>query len=115
MGKEATATIKANGVKRQLVTLTIDSPINVTMDEAILKDGEAIGYISSGGYKHHVDKSMAMGYVDSQHAATGIRIEVEIISELYPAEIQGEAPYGSVGVRMRSCSSAEISLKFPNR
>ena len=44
-------------------------------DEAILKDGKAVGYVSSGGYAHRVQKSMAMGYVetDNAHLATSYR------------------------------------------
>ena len=45
----------------RLVTMTIDT--DVTLDEAILKDGECIGYVTSGGYEHHVQQSMALGYV----------------------------------------------------
>ena len=102
VGKEATAKFKAEGVERRLVTLTIDSPIDVTLDEAIIKDGNAIGYISSGGYAHHVGKSMAMGYVDTQHAQAGTRLEVEIIGDMYSAEIQGAPLYDPEGLRMRS-------------
>ena len=101
-GKEATAKFKAEGVDRRLVTLTIDSPIDVTLDEAIIKDGKAIGYISSGGYAHHVGKSMAMGYVDTQHSKAGTQVEVEIIGDMYLAEIQGAPLYDPEGLRMRS-------------
>ena len=101
-GKEATAKFKAEGVDRRLVTLTIDSPIDVTLDEAIIKDGKAIGYISSGGYAHHVGKSMAMGYVETQHSKAGTQVEVEIIGDMYLAEIQGAPLYDPEGLRMRS-------------
>ena len=102
VGKEATLKIKNQGVKRKLVTLTIDAPLDVTLDEAILKDGSAIGYISSGGYAHHVGKSMAMGYVSTEHAAPGTQMEVEIIGEFYPAVVQGQPLYDPHGDRMRS-------------
>jgi len=93
VGKEATQKIKQDGVARQLVTLTIDAPIDVTLDEAILKDGNAIGYISSGGYAHHVGKSMAMGYVETAHCSPGTELMVEIIGEMYPATVQSEPLY----------------------
>ena len=72
------------------------------MDEAILMDGAAIGYVSSGGYAHHVGKSMAMGYVASEHAAAGTAVEVEILGEMYPAEVQGAPLYDPSGEKMRS-------------
>ena len=102
VGKEATQKIKEAGVDRKLVTLTIDTPIDVTLDEAIMKDGKAIGYVSSGGYAHHVRKSMAMGYVETTYATPGTQLEVEIIGELYPAVVQGLPLYDPQGTRMRS-------------
>ncbi len=102
VGKAATEQFKKDGVKRQLVTLTIDSPLDVTLDEAILKDDEAIGYISSGGYAHHVGQSMAMGYIDSAHTGAGTRVEVEILGERYTAIVQGAPLYDPTGQRMRA-------------
>lgn len=102
VGKAATEGFKADGVARKLVTLTIDTPVDVTLDEAILKDGQAVGYISSGGFAHHVGKSMAMGYVASEHADAGATLEVEILGQMYPAEVQGAPLYDPNGGRMRS-------------
>jgi len=84
------------------VTLTIDTPIDVSLDEAILNDGEAVGYVSSGGYAHHVGQSMAMGYVATDHAAPGTALEVEILGALYSAVVQGAPLYDPDGTRMRS-------------
>ena len=102
VGKEATQSFKENGVDRKLVTLTIDTPIDVTLDEAVMKDGEAIGYITSGGYAHHVGQSMAMAYVSSEHASAGTAVDVEILGEFYKAEVQGQPLYDPNGANMRS-------------
>ena len=101
VGKAATLKFKQEGVARKLVTLTIDTPIDVTLDEAIMKEGEAIGYIASGGYAHHVGKSMAMGYVSTEHSEPGTAVEVEILGEFYPAEVQGAPLYDPEGSKMR--------------
>ena len=101
VGKDATLKLKAEGVARKRVTLVIDTPIEVTQDEAILKGGQAIGYISSGGYAHHVGRSMAMGYVATAHTEPGTQVEVEILGTLYTAKVQGAALYDPQGVRMR--------------
>lgn len=54
------------------MTLSIDvDGIDVSNDEAILHEGAAVGYISSGGYAHHVCRSMAMGYVPADLASGG--------------------------------------------
>ncbi|HAR51128.1 MAG TPA: glycine cleavage system protein T, partial [Roseovarius nubinhibens] len=101
VGKAATEAAKAAGVARKLVTLTIDTEIDVTLDEAVLKDGAAVGYITSGGYAHHVGRSMAMAYVATEHAAPGTTLEVEILGEMHRAEVQGAPLYDPDGAKMR--------------
>ena len=102
VGKAATEALKAEGVSRKLVTLVIDTPIDVTLDEAILHQGEAVGYISSGGYAHHVGKSMAMGYVSSEHAQDGSVLDVEILGEMYKAVVHANPLYDPDGLKMRT-------------
>ena len=103
VGKEATEAARANGPSRKLVTMTIDvDGIDVSNDEAILRDGTAIGYISSGGYAHHAKRSMAMGYVAAEHASAGTKVQVEILGEMYDAEILGAPIYDSSGERLKS-------------
>ena len=83
--------------------MTIDTDdIDVSNDEAILKDGECVGYITSGGYAHHVQQSMALGYVPTELAADGTDLEVEINGEMYAARIVDEALYDPAGARMRA-------------
>lgn len=102
VGKEATAKFRDEGVDRKLVTLTVDTPMDVTLDEAVLVNDVAVGYITSGGYAHHVGESMAMAYVAAEHAAAGTVVKVEIMGEMYPAEVQGAPLYDPNGGRMRS-------------
>ncbi|NVK30168.1 MAG: GcvT family protein, partial [Gammaproteobacteria bacterium] len=66
IGKAAAEAERTKPPARKLVCLTINTDgIDVVGDEAILPsdDDRAIGYVSSGGYAHHVQQSMAMGYV----------------------------------------------------
>ena len=102
VGKDATVEFKEQGVSRKLVTVVVDSPIDVTLDEAVLKDGEAVGYITSGGYAHHVKQSMAMAYVSTEHAQAGTELDVEILGEFYKITVQGAPVYDPNGGNMRS-------------
>lgn len=103
VGKKATETIRDEGVRQKLVTMTIDvDGIDVSNDEAILKDGSAVGYVSSGGYAHHVKRSMAMGYVASEHSVPGTSLQVEILGEFYDAEVLGAPIYDANGANMRA-------------
>ena len=102
IGKEAAERENRNGTKQKLVTLTIESEeIDVSNDEAILKNGEPIGYVSSGGYAHYVKKSVALGYVPTEHSKPGTKVQVEILGEMYNAEIQDTPLYDPDGIRMR--------------
>ena len=103
IGREAALAEAAKGPEKRLVTMVVATDdIDVSNDEAILRDGEAIGYVSSGGYAHHSGKSVALGYVPAGLARAGERVEVEILGRGYPAEILGAPLYDADGGRMRS-------------
>jgi len=103
VGKEATQAVRDAGPKKKLVTMTIDvDAIDVSNDEAILKDGEAVGYVSSGGFAHRVGRSMAMGYVSAPNAIPGTKLQIEILGQMYDAEVLGEPAYDASGANMRA-------------
>ena len=103
VGKAVAETEKTEGTASKLITLVIDvDGIDVSNDEAILHDGQAVGYISSGGYAHHVQKSVAMGYVPSQLAKGGTRLQVEILGDVYDAVVQAAPLYDANGANMRA-------------
>ncbi len=103
IGKEMAAKERDKGPVIRLVAMTIETDnIDVSNDEAILKDGECVGYVTSGGYAHHVQQSMALGYVPSELAVAGTGFEVEINGEMYPAIIVDEALYDPSGAKMRA-------------
>ena len=102
LGKSAAEQERDAGPTIKLVTMTIDTQdIDVTLDEAILKDGECVGYITSGGYAHHVQKSTALGYVPAELAADGTALEVEINGEMYAAQVTAQPLYDPSGEKMR--------------
>lgn len=102
VGKEATQNILKARSKQKLVTMTIDvDGIDVTNDEAILKDGKAVGYVSSGGYAHRTGLSMAMGYVSTEHTEPGTILQIEILGKMYDAKILGRPIYDPNGANMR--------------
>lgn len=103
IGKPAAEAERASGPDKKLVTMTIDTTdIDVSNDEAILKDGDCVGYVTSGGYAHHVGHSMALGYVPPDLAADGTDLEVEINGALYPSRVTAHPLYDANGSKMRS-------------
>ncbi|WP_136657799.1 FAD-dependent oxidoreductase [Nitratireductor sp. XY-223] len=102
IGKEAALAERKTGPDRRLVVMTVETgDIDVSNDEAIMKDGACVGYVSSGGYAHHVGKSMAFGYVPPELAADGTALEVEILGNRYPARVTAKPLYDPEGTRMR--------------
>tara|TARA_B100001250_G_C19756390_1_gene770290 strand:- start:412 stop:1611 length:1200 start_codon:yes stop_codon:yes gene_type:complete len=103
IGKKAAQDEKKQGPKKKLVTMTIDTKdIDVTNDEAILKDNKCVGYITSGGYAHHVKKSMALGYVPTELSKDKTNLQVEINGKLYTALVTAKPLYDANGGKMRS-------------
>ena len=103
VGKTAALAARHGQPARKLVTMVIDvDGIDVSNDEAILKDGVAVGYVSSGGYAHHVGRSVAMGYVAAEHSGAGTKLQVEILGSMYDAQVQGAPLYDANGANMRS-------------
>ena len=76
--------------------------IDVTNDEAILKDNKCIGYITSGGYAHHCKKSVALGYVPIELSRDQTLLDVEINGSLFKAHITDKPLYDANGGRMKS-------------
>ncbi len=103
IGRQAALAERASGPGKRLLTLVVDSDdIDVSSDEAIFHGDTCVGYITSGGYAHWVEKSMALGYVPTALAADGTALEVEILGDRYPARVIAQPLYDSTGIRMRS-------------
>ncbi|TPK37962.1 MULTISPECIES: FAD-dependent oxidoreductase [unclassified Mesorhizobium] len=67
-------------------------------------DWRVVGWVTSGGYAHYVQKSMAQGYVPAALAedeSAGL-FEIEILGHRRPARINVEAPFDPSGEKMRS-------------
>jgi dimethylglycine dehydrogenase len=97
------------GPKRRLVTFVVepdpDDPADVIGDEPVWHDGAVIGWVTSGGYGHHVKASIALGYVPTELASPdgpgGDGVEIEIIGRRRRARLQPEPLFDPAGTRMR--------------
>ena len=70
-----------------------------------VRDGDwrVVGWVTSGGYAHYAQASMAQGYVPAALAGEGGlgMFEVEIMGERRAARIALEPPFDPTGARMR--------------
>ncbi|MEL7026109.1 MAG: FAD-dependent oxidoreductase, partial [Pseudomonadota bacterium] len=61
-----------NGPAQKLVTLGVKANgADATGYEPVWKDGKRVGFVTSGGYGHTVDQSLAMALVDAPEAVPG--------------------------------------------
>ena len=104
IGRAAAAREKEEGGTLRRVTMVVDATsADVIGDEPIWHDGEVVGWVTSGGYAHHVDASLAQGYVPvalADDTANGA-FEIEILGERCPARLQLEPPFDPEARRMR--------------
>jgi len=100
IGKESA---KKDNSKLKLTPLIIETDdIDVTNNEAVVKDGKSIGYITSGGFAHYVNKSVAYSYLDEEILKTNEKFQVEINGNFYNSTIIKEPLYDPRGTKMRS-------------
>ncbi|MER9339963.1 FAD-dependent oxidoreductase [Mesorhizobium sp. M0601] len=67
-------------------------------------DWRVVGWVTSGGYAHYVEKSMAQGYVPAalaENESAGL-FEIEILGHRRPARINVEPPFDPSGEKMRT-------------
>lgn len=101
IGRDAVVAENASGGKVRLVGFKIDAgDADCIGDEPILRDGKAVGWVTSGGYSHILGVSVALGYVPKECAAMQ-EFEVEILGEMRAAIRLNGAAFDPAGRRMR--------------
>ena len=103
VGKSAAlAERDGNGPAQVQVTLDIAADgADASGYEPIWKDGEKVGFVTSGGYGHTTGKSLAMALVDVEHARTGSDLKVHVVGAERDATVIAASPYDPSGKAMR--------------
>jgi len=102
IGKAAALREKTEGPRRTRVTMVVDAlDADVIGDEPIWVDDKVVGWVTSGGYAHHVDQSLAQGYIPTELVRADLQLEIEILGERRPARLQLLPPFDPQALRMR--------------
>ena len=104
IGRDAAMEEKRSGGALRRVSMIVDAAdADVLGDEPIWYKGKVVGWVTSGGFAHYVNKSMAQGYVPKELASdtSAGAFEIEIIGENRKATIITEPPFDPEGKRMR--------------
>ena len=75
---------------------------DVIGDEPISYKGEVVGWVTSGGYAHGSDVSMAQGYVRADVADEMTGWSIELLAEHLEAKLQPQPIFDANFSRMRS-------------
>ncbi len=103
VGRSAALREKAAGPQKRFVTMVVDAPhADVVGYEVILKNGKAVGNVTSGTYGYFVDKSLAAGYVEAEFAVDGEVLAIDILGIECRAVVTAKPLYDPEGLRLRS-------------
>ena len=94
MGRQATLNYLQQPPKWKCVHLELsDGDSDCLGAEVVYYDDRSVGMISSGGFGHRVQKSLAFAYVAPECAALGTELTTLVMGEMRRARVISEPPY----------------------
>jgi aminomethyltransferase len=87
LGRAVIERVRTEGPKRRLVGLEMADRAIARHGYPVVKDGQAVGVVTSGSFGPSVERSIALAYVPARLAAVGTELGVEIRGEARPARV----------------------------
>ena len=107
IGRDALLRQKERGLTRRLTQFALEDPEPLLYhNEPVYRDGEIVGYLTSGNYGHHLGRAIGLGYVshpdgvDADFVKSG-SYEIEIACERVPAQASLRPLYDPKGERVK--------------
>jgi 4-methylaminobutanoate oxidase (formaldehyde-forming) len=108
LGRRALEKAGGEALKKRFAGFTVDDPEIVLVGrETILRNGEAVGYLTSGGYGYTIGKNVGYGYVrnadgvSDDYLASG-DYELVVAMDRTPAKIHLEPMYDPAGAKIKA-------------
>ncbi|SDJ24513.1 GcvT family protein [Lutimaribacter saemankumensis] len=102
IGRAAAEAERKTGPSRRLLNFEVEAgDADVVAYEPVWLDGEVVGFCTSGGYSHHLGKSIAYGFVPVDRIADDLEVEIEILGQMHKARRLVEPLFDPEGTRMR--------------
>ena len=103
IGREAAlAERDGNGPAQKLVTLEVDtSDADASGYEPVWSGDELVGFVTSGGYGHTVQRSLAMALINTDKTDPGTPLKVHVVGKECAAKVVDASPYDPTGTAMR--------------
>ncbi len=105
-GRAAAQAQKSGGVKKMLACFTVDPDVVLLGRETIYRNGQRVGWLTSGGYGYTVGKSIGLGYVrnpdgvDADYVMSG-DYELEVATERVRAQLHMKPLYDPKMLKVR--------------
>jgi len=96
IGKNILIKQKSEGTNRIIVGLNLIDKGVIRESYKIFKNGEEIGFVTSGGYSPTLKKTIALGLVNKQYQDIGTEIDLEIRNKLLRGKIVSTPFYRNV-------------------
>ncbi|MEO1788351.1 MAG: glycine cleavage T C-terminal barrel domain-containing protein, partial [Pseudomonadota bacterium] len=91
-----------NGPAQKLVALEVAANgADASGYEPVWSDGNLVGFITSGGYGHSLDRSLAMALVNREQTEVGSDLAVHVVGVERAAKVIAPSPYDPDGQAMR--------------
>ena len=107
LGREAAQAQAESGVEKMMACFTCDPDVVLLGRETIYRNGERVGWLTSGGFGYTVDKSIGYGYVRNPDGVTRDYIiegtyELEVATERVPCTVHMTPLYDAKMQRIKS-------------
>ena len=107
IGRDAVLAKKDSGLENRLVQFKLTDPEPLLYhNEPLIRDGEIVGYLSSGGYGHHLGAAIGMGYVpckgESAADVLASSYEIDVAGARVKAEASLKPMYDPKSERVRA-------------
>jgi 4-methylaminobutanoate oxidase (formaldehyde-forming) len=92
----------AGGPRERLRCLVLDDPRAVCLGgEPVRIAGSTAGRVTTGGYGHRVERSIAFAYLPTASSEPGTAVEVDLFGDLIPGAVVSEPLYDPENARIR--------------
>ncbi len=103
IGKQTAIAERDNPPTRRLCTMIVEADdADVWGYEPVWKDDKVIGFVTSGGYAHYSQKSVAFALIPRQMIKDDAEFDIEILGEFRKARIFTETLFDPTAQRMRT-------------
>ena len=107
IGRDAVMRKREEGLQKRLVQFQLTDPEPLLYHaEPVLRDGQVVGYLTSGSYGHHLGGAIGLGYVPCAGETTdqllASRYEIEVAGQRFDAKASLRPLYDPTSERVKA-------------